>query len=188
MKKFLIIALAIVCGVAVSESFAQKPKKEKMTEAKIDSLRAAHERIMNQMENDGPLRTGPARDFERISKKELLELYSKIIQLEKRIDKLEALASPPKSPTIPCLEESVDSDQSYHGFGVGKGYDQNIASTNAVTIAIEELTKRIFPLCTNEKMQLVSKNCQIICRQIEIQDTGFYQCYVVISVNKNDIQ
>ena len=56
MKRIILIALAIVCGVACTDCFAKKPKKEKLTNeeivAKIDSLKREREKSMLERELD----------------------------------------------------------------------------------------------------------------------------------------
>lgn len=126
---------------------------------------------------------------ETITEKEWQRLNARITQLEDRLERLEAQLAPQVSTrTTPCMEESVDTKDSFRSFGVAEEYDQTTASMKAVAAAVEELTKRIFPSYTNEDMQLVSKKCQIVCRQMEIQATGFYKCYVAIAVSKKDVQ
>lgn len=52
MKRLLVIIFAIVCGVAYSDGFAKKPKKQKLSaeekEAKIDSLRKELEKELER--------------------------------------------------------------------------------------------------------------------------------------------
>lgn len=124
----------------------------------------------------------------QITSSDLQKLYSKIELLEKRVEYLEEqISSKRNKPVIPCMEESLDTDDSFHGFGVAEEISQQKATMLAVSAAVEELTRRIFPSATNEDMQLVSQNSQIICRTIEMQETGYYKCYVAIAVSKGII-
>ena len=169
MKKLVIIAFAIVCGVAFSESFAKKPKKEKMAdaeiEAKLDSLRATRE-------NDGPLRICPARDSVRK-------------ELERALDSLrmvQEMTRPKPMPLVdyeemelPCQEEAISTDEYYGAWAVSDGQpNESFAVQEAMLKAQSELAKQI------GGEDVVLENVAVVCRMIMRDKYGNYKAYVAI--------
>lgn len=175
MKKLIIIVFAIVCGVAFSESFAKKPKKEKMAdaeiEAKLDSLRATRE-------NDGPLRICPARDSVRK-------------ELERALDSLrmvQEMTRPKPMPLVdyeemelPCQEEAQSTDEYYGAWAASNGQpNESYAVQDAMQKAQFELARQV-----GESFTL--KDVEVMCRMITRDQYGNYIAYVAIRTPRKQL-
>lgn len=187
MKKLILIALAIVCGVAISEGFAKKPNKQKLTkeeiEVKLDSLRneqAKQQTLKDEIDefNSYDKGRGPARHID------LKEIH-------------------------PCMEESYVTMEEVRAFGFGEGTTDIQARKNAIQSAVEDLSIKAYPESiryvttsypsgeteslieiniTDEQKQYVRNNYQMLCYKILQNEDGAYQAYVAISISLTKIK
>ena len=174
MKRVLAVTLAILCGVAFSESFAKKPQKampenheqfeDKMhrnpNQAKLDSLR-------REMERQDSLRTELEKleallEEQRPRTRGPLPSYKEMEDLE-----------------LPCQEEVKSTDDYYGAWAVSDGKpNQSIAVQDAMQKAQFELAKLV-----GENTEI--ENVEVVCRSIMRDMHGNFIAYVAIRMPKN---
>jgi hypothetical protein len=164
MKKIIIIALTIVCGVAFSESFAKKPKKSAEMQKEEKCLQEEKElmELQHQMFLDS---------IEIVKKKRQLELE----KLKQEFNKAEV-----EEMGLPCIEEARSTDEYYGAWAVSDGKpNQSIAVQEAMRRAQLELAIQI-----GEK-EVVLDDVEIVCRTISRDTRGNFIAYVAIRKPKN---
>ncbi len=163
MKKIIIIALTIVCGVAFSESFAKKPKKS--AEIQKEEKRLQEEKELMELQHQMFLDS-----IEIVKKKRQLELE----KLKQEFNKAEI-----EEMGLPCIEEARSTDEYYGAWAASDGqHNQSIAMQDAMQKAQFELAKLV-----GENTEI--ENVEVVCRQIMRDKHGNFIAYIAIRMPKN---
>lgn len=174
MKRLIVIALAIVCGVAFSESFAKKPKKAELTEAQKEELRIQEEKELQELKEQMYL------DSIKLAEKKR-ELEAEIERLKMEYSRSEAKGPLPVSEKIelPCQEEAISTDEYYGAWAVSNEQPSQMhAVQDAMMKAQRELAKQM-----GEEATII--DAEIVCRTISRDEFGNYIAYVAIRMSKN---
>ena len=173
MKRVLVMALAVVCGMAFSDCFARKPRRQKLSaeeiEAKLDSLRNEQEKLQNlrnEIYETGHLQYVPCMEASYDTDEEFRGLG------------IAEGATPEqaKENAYRVAMEQIMTKMPHHIKSVTMSYPDG--STYSETIMESSLTE--------EQKQAVYSNCQIYCYRIRpanAQETMF-EAYVAVSVPK----
>ena len=158
MKKIFILTLAIVCGVAFSDGWAKRPKKNQPTQ----ELTAA--------EKDSVIRE--RQKEEARARLEALKEEIQSTQEEMKTD-------------FPCMEEAVSNDEYFAAWGEGTSMSNLSATMRAQHNAIFKLSSI---LSQNGYSTDSIPDPEIICRTINRDIDGNVICYIAIKVNKSNLQ
>lgn len=164
MKRVLVIALAIVCGMACSDCFAKKPKK---VSKDLESPSKSERFEVTRYEE--------TKDAERAR----MELELKMAELEREMRK------PITGPLLvemelPCQEEAKSTDEYYAAFGASCAQrDPNYAFQDATRKAKMDLTKQI------GGGEVTLDNVEIVCKKLSRTESGDYKAYVAVRMPKN---
>lgn len=166
MKRIIILTLAIICGVAFSESFAKKPKKSKMTEmerqAQLDSLRMEME----------------LRELERERKRDSIQALMDALEREQNMRRAKLQPEMEEIP-LPCQEEAKSDEEYYKALGIsGPHKDSRYAIQDAMQNAQMELANQV------KEKEVDLENAEMVCRQISRDDFGNYIAYIALSLKK----
>lgn len=167
MKRIIILTLAIICGVAFSESFAKKPKKVDLK----DSEQAERDKAERELD----------------SLKSALSLYQEMLELEKERMELEREKAILKQRLqqemeIPCQEEANGDENYYGALGISEGQmNGSIANRKAIQDALRQIATQI----GDETIEL--NDYEVRCRQVFQDIYGKFRAYVAIRVPKKNI-
>lgn len=163
MKKILILTLVIICGVAFSDGWAKRPKKnqpaQELTAAEGENRKAFREKIIA----------------------ERIDSLKRVAELREQEDKewkmnIPYQTGPARQPIqllFPCLSESYDSDEYWGGYGHGFGNTTQAAMRCALMVAIQDIqSKGISDI----------SNIQVVCQKISQDSDGEYECHLAIHV------
>lgn len=155
MKKFTLIAMALLCSVAFTDCAAKKPVKAQPQaqavdpqQARLDSLRRAAEirrleRQIQEEEEDAAL--------DRAAKKAEKEAEMEIAKLKAANAKKATSKRVGQDLFTPCLEESYDKPGEYMaGLGIAEGEsERGAAKANANRYAIADISSRYVGMIKN---------------------------------------
>ena len=176
MKRLFVIALAVVCGVTFSESFAKKPKKAELTKPQNEETRTQQEKERQELQQKMYL---DSIELEA-KKRELKELERQLMEMEN--------ARPTTKPMpvyeeleLPCQEESISTDEYYGAWAVSDGqFNQSFAMQDAMHKAQFALAKQV------GGEDVVIENVEVVCRKIMRDELGTFVAYVAVRMPKNN--
>lgn len=175
-KRVLVIALVAVCGMAFSDCFARKPRRQKLSpeeiEAKLDSLRNEQEKLqnlINEIYETGPLRYNHVPCTE--------ESYDTDEEIRGLGIAEGATPEQAKENAYRVAMEQIIAEMPHHIKSVTISYPDG--STYSETVAESSLT--------GEQKQAVYSNSQIYCIKYENTQEGICRAYVAVSVPKEKI-
>ncbi|MBQ0089942.1 MAG: hypothetical protein KBT27_11505 [Prevotellaceae bacterium] len=171
MRKILFLTLAIVCGVAFSDGWAKRPKKnqqtKELTAAERDSVIKALEEEMKAWEAERERQKEEAR-----------------AQLEALKEEIQSAQEEMKTD-FPCMEEAVSNDEYFAAWGEGTGMSNVDAMMRAQHNAIFNLSSI---LSQNGYSTDSIPDPEIICRTINRDKYGNIIYYIALKVNKSNLQ
>lgn len=124
MKKIIVLALAIVCGAAMSTSFAKKPKKAAEPVQKVDPMQAKIDSLKKVRE---------LRELERAMEIEDLQ----------HAQAVHAAQAAGTEVNIPCIESSFDDETYFRDLGIGANNNKQSARLDAVNAAKAMIKARL---------------------------------------------
>lgn len=171
MKKILILTLAIVCGVAFSDAWAKRPKKDQPkqepTAVELYSALTALEDEMKAMEAE--------RERQQEESRARLETLKEEIQSSQEEMKTD----------FPCMEEAVSNDEYFAAWGEGTGMSNVDAMMKAQQNAIFNLSSI---LSQNGYSTESIPDPEIVCRTTSRDKYGNFIYYIALKVNKSNLQ
>lgn len=171
MRKILFLTLAIVCGVAFSDGWAKRPKKnqqtKELTAAERDSVIKALEEEMKAWEAERERQKEEAR-----------------AQLEALKEEIQSSQEGMKT-VFPCMEEAVSDEEYFAAWGERTSMSSLSATMRAQHNAIFKLSSI---LSQNGYSTDSIPDPEIICRTINRDIDGNVICYIALKVNKSNLQ
>ena len=175
MKRLIVIALAIVCGVACSESFAKKPKKAELKETQKEELRNQEGKEFREIQEQIYL------DSIKLAEKKR-ELEAEIERLKMEYSRSEAKGPLPvyEEIELPCQEEAISTDEYYGALGISEGEpNAQYAITKATTNAQIELFNIV-----GEDINV--DEAMMVCRQVYRDSYGTWNAYIALRLSKTN--
>lgn len=171
MKRILVIALAIVCGVAFSNSFAKKPTKQKLTlEEQTVQDNISRQGLQEQQKLDS------LRLAEKLKQLEL-EMQMEEERHQAALEEKRKAAMEEEEMAVPCAKDAKSDDEYYGVLGIGKGHNMSAAMIDATQKAQIELLKLVGE-------ELIDYKIDKVC-QIYYQDKyGVFNVYVALKYPK----
>ena len=161
MKRVLVIALAIVCGMACSDCFAKKPKKQEVDpqQAYRDSVAMVEE--LQKLEEE-------------------MRIKEEMYEMKKQAAREELNRSLMDEMEMPCQEEAKSTDEYYGAWAVSDGQmNQSYAVQDAMHKARFELAKQVGGEDT------ITLTYEVVCQQIMRDKYGNFIAYVAVRMPKN---
>lgn len=164
MKKILFLTLVIICGVAFSDAWAKRPKKNQPTQESISAERdSALQALKDEMKRD-----------EDNFRAQLEALKEKAQSIQKEVE-----------ADLPCVEEAISNDEYFAAWGEGTG----VSNLNAMMTAQHNAIFNLSSLLSQNGYSSESiPDPEIICRTISRDKLGNFICYIAIKVNKSNLQ
>lgn len=167
MKRNLILIFIILCGVAFSDGWAKRPKKNQTTQELTVAERVSRKALREK--NIAERLDSLKRELER-QKQEDKEWMMNI--------PYRTGPAPAPLPIVPpCAEEAVSTDDYYAAFMEGRGGTAQEAMRCALVGAIRDIQSR--------GVSNISY-IQVVCQQILQEPNGEYECYMAIHVPKKN--
>lgn len=164
MRKILILTLAIVCGVAFSDAWAKRPKKNQPTQ---ESISAERDSALQALKDEMKAWEDEMERKEEESRARLKALKEEIQSTQKEVE-----------ADLPCVEEAVSNDEYFAAWGVSDAMpSEAFAMQTAMFNAKQELVKLV-----EENMEI--NNVEVICQRITRNKYGAFTAYVAIRVPK----
>lgn len=162
MRKILILTLAIVYGVAFSNGWAKRPKKNQPTQEVTSSERDS---VMKALED------AMKRDEDNF-RAQLEALKEKTQSAQKEIEM-----------DFPCAKDAVSDEEYYATFGISKAMPNQ---RYALQDAIRNAQQKIVNLISNENavVDIVINNMEMTCQKFAFDSHGKCVAYVAIRVPK----
>ncbi len=178
MKRLIVIALAIVCGVVFSDGFAQKQKKAELAETGKEELRIQERKKLQEIREQ--MHLDSIKQVERIRE---LEEERERLKMEDSLSNPKGQLPGYEEMELPCQEEAISTDEYYGAWAVSdEQFSQSAAVRDAMLKAKIELAKQIGG--DGEDGVLID-DAKIVCRMIALDSFGNYIAYVAIRMPKN---
>ncbi len=162
MKKILILTLVIACGVAFSDGWAKRPKKNQPAQELISAERdSALQALKDEMKRD--------EDNFRA-------------QLEALKEEIQSAQEEMKTD-FPCAKEAVSDEEYFAAFGVSKAMPNQ---RYALQDAIRNAQQKIVDLMNNGNavIDIVIDNVEMTCQKFAFDSQGKCVAYVAVRVPK----